>query len=153
MKSIIINELATDFLIQGLGLHPTEDLGFVGKIGRHEVEMVQLKEYSTNHGEEVLVVGQVESEQFRPGDVLMVGSDDLLDRAFQTLDEMEQRGVVISLTPPADPNQVYVEKDEVFELVSVWKENKVPFLCLFLAEPIDSEGQAKLVTLIRKIFS
>jgi len=153
MKNIIIDEFVSDFLIQGLGLHQS-DSSFNGKIGRHEVELVHLEAVTTAvQGEEILVVGQVETDQFRPGDILMVGSDELLDRAFQNLDEMEQRGVVVSLTPQADPNQVLVEKADVLQLVDAWKENKTPFLCLFMAAPLESDGQAILVTLVRKILS
>lgn len=151
MKNIIIHEITPDFLIQGLGLSQN-DGKVLGKIGRHEVELHHSGD-GVAAGDEILVVGQIEAGQFRPGDVLMVGSDELLDRAFQTLDEMEQRGVVVSLTPTDDPNHVFVDKAEVLQYVNAWKENGAPHLCLFMAMPVESDGQAKLVNLVRKILS
>ena len=155
MKSILFSELASEFLVQGLGLHTEERPHFTGKLGRHEVELVS----STNslkdlEGEtQVLCIGKAQAGPYRAGDVLMAGSDDLLDRAFRALDEMEQRGVVVALSAEADSHQVSLNIDWLDELVQEWKEKKIPYLCLFMAEPFESEGQAKLVTLTRKVLS
>ena len=81
----------------------------------------------------------------------MTGSDDLLDRAFQAMDEMEQRGVVVSLTPSQDSKHLYVSKEQMDPFVQEWRSRKISFLCLWMVEPIDSEGQAKLVTILRKV--
>lgn len=155
MKSILMTEFEPDFLVQGLGLHDDGEGTFMGKAGRHEVQIFPSICSPNLEGEtQVLVVGLAEStSQFRPGDILMAGSDDLLDRAFQALDEMEQRGVVVGLSPTEDPSQVYVSKEELAEKIQEWKEQKVPFLGLFIVEPLDSEAQAKLVNLVRKVMN
>ena len=155
MKSILLTELASDFLVQGLGLHSEEEPHFTGKLGRHEVELVSLEDSLKDMSGEnqVLFIGKAEEGPYRAGDVLMAGSDELLDRAFHALDEMEQRGVVVALATEADPHQVSLSKDGLHEQVQEWKERKIPYLCLFMVEPVDSEGQAKLVTLVRKVLS
>jgi hypothetical protein len=103
----------------------------------------------------VLYLGKAEAGPFRAGDVLMAGSDDLLDRAFHALDEMEQRGGVVALAaePEPDSHQVSLNKEQLNGLVQEWKEKEIPYLCLFRTEPVDSEGQATLVTLVRKVLN
>lgn len=155
MKSLLYTELASDFLVEGLGLHRQDKGHLVGKVGRGDMELVlNLSELITYPEEiQVLYLGKAEAGPFRAGDVLMAGSDDLLDRAFQALDEMEQRGVVVGLSTEPDAHQVTLVKDGLYEMVLNWKERKIPYLCLFLVEPIDSEATAKLVSLTRKTLS
>lgn len=155
MKSILYTELASDFLVEGLGLH-SQDKGYpAGKVGRQDVELVSNFSESINYPEEIQVIylGKAEAGPFRAGDVLMAGSDELLDRAFQALDEMEQRGVVVGLSTESDPHQVTLAKDGLPEMVEKWKERNISYLCLFLVEPVDSEGTTKLVTLTRKVLA
>lgn len=153
MNSILFTELGSDFLVQGLGLHNEEGLHFTGKLGRHEVELASSTEALNDLSGDVQVIciGNAEAGPYRAGDVLMAGSDDLLDRAFRALDEMEQRGVVVALSPSADSHQVNLRKEWLDGLTQEWRNNKIPYLCLFMADPIESEGQAKLVTLVRKV--
>lgn len=155
MRNIIYSEIAPDFLIQGLGLHSDGQSGFTGKVGRHEVSFSTSFTLIDAEGEvQVFDLGLAPAgNQFRAGDILMVGSDELLDRAFQALDEMEQRGVVVSLIPSSDPSQLYVAKEDLLKQVQIWKERKTPFLCLLLVESFSIEDQAKLVTLVRKIIN
>lgn len=155
MKSILFSELASDFLVQGLGLHTEERPYPIGKLGRHEIELFSSADFLKDiEGEaQVLCIGKAQAGPYRAGDVLMAGSDDLLDRAFHALDEMEQRGVVVSLSGEGDSHQVGLGIDWLSELAHKWKEKKVPYLCLFMAEPFESDGQAKLVTLTRKVLS
>jgi len=157
MKTILMTELSPDFLIQGLGLTVDENNCFVGKVGRYEVQFLPSRKSLTSLEGEIQIISMGSAaggNQYRPGDILMMGSDDLLDRAFQALDEMEQRGVVINLTSPDAPNSLYIAKDQsLFGEVQLWKSKKIPFLCLCLVEPVDSEGQAKLVTIVRKVMS
>ena len=156
MKTILITELVPEFLIQGFSLNP--DAGrFTGKVGRHEVELL------ASGGSDAPLEGEAQiislglaraAGQYRAGDILMMGSDDLLDRAFQALDEMEQRGLVVNLSASDEQNTIFVPQDEaLFGRVQTWKNKKLPFLCLCVVEPIGSEEQAKLVTLVRKIVS
>jgi hypothetical protein len=154
MNNILISELPPDFLIQGFGLHQDENQSYVGKVGGHEVQLLpsvddlQLDQTDTK----ILSVGFAEaSHNFRPGDVLMTGSDDLLDRAFQAMDEIEQRGVVVSLTPSQDSTHLYLSKEQMGPFVQEWKSQKISFLCLWMVDPIESEGRAKLVTILRKV--
>lgn len=155
MRNIIYSEIAPDFLIQGLGLHLEGQSGWVGKIGRHEVALFLASEPTILvDGEiQVLAIGLAPGGKFRSGDVLMAGSDELLDRTFQALDEMEQRGVVVSLVASDDPSQIYVAKEPLQSEVQVWKEKKVPYICLLMVEPMSNDDQAKLVTLVRKIIN
>jgi hypothetical protein len=155
MKCILLTELATDFLVQGLGLQ-TEKEVYTGKLGRHEVELISPDSLKDIDKESlVLYLGKAEAGPFRAGDVLMAGSDDLLDRAFHALDEMEQRGGVVALAaePEPDSHQVSLNKEQLNGLVQEWKEKEIPYLCLFRTEPVDSEGQATLVTLVRKVLN
>lgn len=155
MKSILYTELASEFLVEGLGLH-SQDEGYpAGKVGRHDVELVSDLSEIINYPEEiqVLYLGKAEAGPFRAGDVLMAGSDELLDRAFQALDEMEQRGVVVGLSTDSDPHQVTLARDGLPGIVQKWENRKLPYLCLFLVEPVDSEGTTKLVTLTRKVLA
>ncbi|KLU64966.1 MULTISPECIES: hypothetical protein [Desulfosporosinus] len=150
----LISEISSDFLIQGFGLHEDERKIFVGKVGGQEIQL--LPDFHNLDLEtkdlKILCVGIAEaSNHFRPGDVLMTGSDDLLDRAFQIMDDLEQRCVVVSLTPSQDSTHLYLSKEAMEPLVQEWKQRKVSFLCLWMVDPIDSEGQAKLVTIIRKV--
>jgi hypothetical protein len=155
MKSILYTELASDFLVEGLGLHSQNNGCPVGKVGRSDVELVSTLSELITYPEEVqvLYLGKAEAGPFRAGDVLMAGSDDLLDRGFQALDEMEQRGVVVGLSTESDANQVNLVKDGLSEMVLNWKERKIAYLCLFLVESADSEGTAKLVSLTRKVLA
>jgi len=156
MNNILISELAPDFLIQGFGLHQDENQSYVGKIGGQEVQLLpSIDDLQSDQTDiKILSVGFAEaSPNFRPGDVLMAGSDDLLDRAFQAMDEIEQRGVVVSLTPPQDSTYLYLSKEQMDAFVQEWKSQKISFLCLWIVDPIESEGQAKLVTILRKVLS
>jgi hypothetical protein len=150
----VISEISPDFLIQGLGLHQDENQTYVGKVGGKEVQL--LPSVDNWHSDEkdlrIFCVGFAQaSHHFRPGDVLMTGSDDLLDRAFQAMDEMEQRGVVVSLTPSQDSTHLYISKEQMDPFVQEWRTRKLSFLCLWMVDPIESEGQAKLVTILRKV--
>lgn len=150
----IICEISPDFLIQGFGLHQDENQIYVGKVGRQEVELLpsidDLQSDSKNIN--IFSVGFAEaSHNFRPGDVLMTGSDDLLDRAFQVMDDIEQRCVVVSLMSSQDPTHLYLSKENMDSYVQEWKSRKISFLCLWMVDPIESEGQAKLVTILRKV--
>jgi len=155
MKSILFSELAPEFLVQGLGLHNEEGLKITGKLGLQDVELVSSVSFLENIGGEtqVLCIGKAEAGPYRPGDVLMAGSDDLLDRAFHALDEMEQRGVVVALSANSENHQVCLNIDWLDELTHEWKGKKIPHLCLFMVDPDESEAQAKLVTLTRKVLS
>lgn len=154
MKSILYSELDSEFLIQGFGLHEENGL-YSGKIGRYEIELstsfASLKELE----EDTLIVyiGIADAGPYREGDILMVGSDDLLDKTFRAMDEMEQRGVVVSLGDEEGNHQVRLAKKDLHGMTLTWKERNVPYLCLFMGEPIDAEAQAKLVTIARKVLS
>jgi hypothetical protein len=154
MNNILISELAPDFLIQGFGLHQDENQFYVGKVGGQDIQLLPSTDdlQSDRTDIKIFSVGFAEaSRNFRPGDVLMTGSDDLLDRAFQVMDELEQRGVVVSLTPPEDSTHLYLSKEQMDPFVQEWKSRKISFLCLWMMDPIESEGQAKLVTILRKV--
>ncbi|MFZ3101118.1 MAG: hypothetical protein WA131_05295 [Desulfitobacteriaceae bacterium] len=157
MKSLVVTELSFDFLIQGLGLNPSEEEGLIGKVGRHEIQLVTSVNSNIDLAMtevQIFYLGLIHAgDTFRSGDILMVGSDDFIDRAFRALDEMEQRGVVVNLTMSSDPNHLFVNKVELIKEVELWREKKVPFLCLLMMEPLDSEGKTKMVTLIRKILN
>ncbi|HUX46961.1 MAG TPA: hypothetical protein VMV58_03025 [Desulfosporosinus sp.] len=156
MNNILISELAPDFLIQGFGLHQDENQSYVGKVGGQEVQLLPSFDdlQSDQMDIKILSVGFAEaSHNFRSGDVLMTGSDDLLDRAFQAMDEIEQRGVVVSLTPSQDSPHLFLSKEQMEPFVQEWKSRKVSFLCLWMVDPIESEGHAKLVTILRKVLS
>ena len=154
MKSILYSELGSDFLVQGLGLHKEEQGSITGKLGRHEIEITSSPNSLRNQEEvQVIYIGKAEPGPYRDGDIQMAGSDDLLDRAFRALDDMEQRGVVVGLSSAADPHQLSLNRDELNQTTLAWKERKVPFLCLFMREPVGLEGQAKLVTIIRKVLN
>lgn len=150
----LISEISPDFLIQGLGLHPDENQTYVGKVGGKEVQLLPSIDHwqSDDKDLRIFCVGFAQaSNQFRPGDVLMTGSDDLLDRAFQTMDEMEQRGVVVGLKPSQDSTHLYISKEQMDPFVQEWRSRKLSFLCLWMVDPVESEGQAKLVTILRKV--
>ena len=157
MKSLVVTELSSDFLVQGLGFHHSEDEGLIGKIGRHEIQLVTSVDPDFDWSladVQIFYLGLITSgDKFRSGDILMIGSDDLLDRAFRALDEMDQRGVVVNLTVSGDPNHLFVDKEELIKEVELWRGNKVPFICLLMMEPLDSEAKTKMVTLTRKILS
>ncbi|MGI6119299.1 MAG: hypothetical protein ACOYIB_01825 [Desulfosporosinus sp.] len=161
MNNILISELAPDFLIQGFGLHQDENKSYVGKVAGQEIQLLpsindlQLNQIDINQTDiKIFSVGFAEAGQnFRPGDVMMTGSDDLLDRAFQAMDEIEQRGVVVSLTPPQDSTYLYLSKEQMNPYVQEWRRRKISFLCLWMVDPIELEGQAKLVTILRKVIS
>ncbi|WP_425807089.1 hypothetical protein ACHOLT_08000 [Desulfitobacterium sp. Sab5] len=154
MKSILYTELASDFLVQGLGLNTLENAKPTAKVGRHEVELVRTIDELIAFPVEtqVIYIGTAKEGPFRAGDVLMSGSDELLDRAFKALDEIEQRGIVVGLSHESDSHQVTLAKEELSEVLQDWKERKISYLCLFLVEPFESDGTAKLVSTIRKIF-
>lgn len=156
MRNIIYSEIAPDFLIQGLGLHADGQSGYVGKIGRHEVILRAADNRSPDAESEsqVFELGVASGgNQFRVGDILMLGSDELLDRMFQALDEMEQRGVVVSLSPSNDPSQIFLDKEELAGEVQSWRERKVPFICLWVVEPFGAEEQGKLMSLVRRMMN
>ena len=150
----IISEISPDFLIQGLGLHQDENQIYIGKVGGKEVQLLSsIDNWQSNEKDlRIFSVGFAQvSHNFRPGDVLMTGSDDLLDRAFQAMDEMEQRGVVVSLAPSQDSTHLYISKEQMDPFVQEWRNRKLSYLCLWMVDPIESEGQAKLVTILRKV--
>ncbi|SHH63629.1 hypothetical protein [Desulfosporosinus lacus] len=150
----LISEISPDFLIQGFGLHQDENEIYVGKVGGQEVQLLTSIDSLNSDEQDIKIfsVGFAEADHhFRSGDVLMTGSDDLLDRAFRAMDEMEQRGVVVSLTPSQDSKHLYVSKEQMDPFVQEWKSRKLSFLCLWMVDPIDSEGQAKLITILRKV--
>ena len=154
MNNILISELEPDFLIQGFGLHQDENQSYVGKVGGQEVQLLtSANDLQADQADiKIFSVGFAEASQnFRAGDVLMTGSDDLLDRAFQAMDEIEQRGVVVSLTPAQDSTHLYFAKEQMGPFVQEWKNQKISFLCLWMVDPIESEGRAKLVTILRKV--
>lgn len=156
MRNIIYSEIASDFLVQGLGLHSDGESGYAGKIGRHEIILLPADNRDAEAEKEsrVFELGLAAGgNQFRAGDVLMLGSDELLDRMFQALDEMEQRGVVVSLSPSDDPTQIYLPKEELLKDVLSWRERKVPFICLWVVEPLGGEDQAKVVALMRRMMN
>ena len=153
-KVIIICEHAPDFLIQGFGLSQGEGQSFVGKIGGHDVLLLPGTDglQAEQVGGKIVYVGSTEADQsYRPGDVLMVGSDDLLDRAFKIMDEMEQRGVVVNLTPSQDATQLYLSKKQAEPLVQEWKDRKISFLCLWMVDLFESERIAQLLAILRKV--
>lgn len=156
MKTILMTELAPEFLIQGFSLNDAAGR-LTGKVGRHEVELLSPGTVDVPlEGEtQIISLGLAQATgQYRAGDILMMGSDDLLDRAFQALDEMEQRGLVVNLPTSDEQNSLFVPEDEeLFGRVQLWKNKKLPFLCLCVVEPIGSEEQAKLVTMVRKVVS
>ncbi|OLN33404.1 hypothetical protein [Desulfosporosinus metallidurans] len=150
----IISEISPDFLIQGLGLHQDENQIYIGKVGGKEVQLLpSIDNWKSDEKDlRIFSVGFAEaSHNFRPGDVLMTGSDDLLDRAFQAMDEMEQRGVVVSLVPSQDSTHLYISKEQMDPFVQEWRSRKLSYLCLWMVDPVESEGQAKLVTILRKV--
>ena len=156
MNNILISEISPDFLIQGFGLHQAENQTYIGKAGGKDIQLITSINNLKSDLQDIKIfsVGFVEaSHNFRPGDVLMTGSDDLLDRAFQAMDEIEQRGVVVSLTPPQDSTYLYLSKEHMNPFVQEWKRQKISFLCLWMVDPIESEGQAKLVTILRKVIT
>ena len=150
----IISEISPDFLIQGLGLHQDENQIYIGKVGGKEVQLLPSIDNWQSEEKDLRIfsVGFAQaSHNFRPGDVLMTGSDDLLDRAFQAMDEMEQRGVVVSLVPSQDSTHLYISKEKMDPFVQEWRSRKLSYLCLWMVDPVESEGQAKLVTILRKV--
>lgn len=152
----LISEISPDFLIQGFGLHQDENQIYVGKLGGQELQLVPSVDNLDSDEKDIKVfsVGFADANNhFRPGDVLMTGSDDLLDRAFLAMDEIEQRGVVVSLTNSQDSKHLYFSKEQMDPLVQEWKKRKISFLCLWMVDPIESEGRATLVTILRKVIS
>lgn len=152
----LISEISPDFLIQGFGLHQDETQIYVGKSGGHELQLVtSIDDLDSDQKDmKIFSVGFAEADQnFRPGDVLMTGSDDLLDRAFLAMDEIDQRGVVVSLTQSQDTKHLYFSKEQMDPFVQEWKRRKISFLCLWMVDPIESEERAKLVTILRKVIS
>lgn len=151
---ILISEIAPDFLVQGLGLHPGENQSYVGKVGGQEILLLTtVEDLQINQANiKVLSVGFAEASQsYRLGDVLMVGSDDLLDRAFQVMDEIDQRGVVVSLTPSQDPTHLYFKKEHMESFVQEWRNKKISYLCLWMVDPFETERKAKLLAILRKV--
>ncbi len=154
MNYILFSELTPDFLIQGFGLQRDENQYYVGKVSSQEIQLLpSIEELKIDQTDtKILSIGFAEiSNNFRPGDILMTGSDDLLDHAFQAMDEIEQRGVVVSLTPQQDSTYLYLSKEQMEPFVQEWKNQKISFLCLWMVDPIESEGQATLVTILRKV--
>ena len=156
MNNILISELVPDFLIQGFGLRQDENQCYVGKVGGQEIQLIpSIDDLQSDQTDiKIFSAGFTEASQnFRPGDVLMTGSDDLLDRAFQAMDEIEQRAVVVCLTSPEDTTHLYLSKEQMVPFVQEWKSRKISFLCLWMVDPVESEGQAKLVTILRNVIS
>lgn len=156
MKCIILTKLASDFLIQGLGLSLPEgnDGGYTGKVGRHEVFLPTAEEsFLMTGGEQVIYVGSAQAGKFRPGDFLMAGSGDLVDRAFQALDELELRGAVVNFATAAGSQEVILNDQSLPERSQNWREQTIPFLCLLAVEPFGPETTAQLVTLVRKVIN
>jgi hypothetical protein len=154
MNNILISEFTPDFLIRGFGLHLDENQAYVGKVGGQDIRLLRsIADLQSDQTDiKIFSVGFAEaSHNFRIGDVLMTGSDDLLDRAFQAMDEIEQRGVVVSLSSPQDSTHLYLAKEQMDPFVQEWKSLKISFLCLWMVDPIESEGRAKLVTILRKV--
>lgn len=152
----LISEIYPDFLIQGFGLQQDENQIFLGKVGGQELQLVPSVDNFDFDEKDIRVfsVGFAEASQhYRPGDVLMTGSDDLLDRAFLAMDQIEQRCVVVNLTDSQDPKHLYFSKEQMNPFVQECKKRKISFLCLWMVDPIESEGQAKLVTILRKVIS
>ena len=152
--NILFSEIAPNFLIQGFGLHLGENQIYIGKVGRQEVQLLPSLDDLQSYEKDIKIfsVGLAPtSHNFRPGDVLMTGSDDLLDRAFKAMDDLEQRCVVVSLISSQDSTHLYLSKEQMGPYVQAWKSRKVSFLCLWMVEPIESEEQAKLVTILRKV--
>lgn len=152
--NILFSEIAPNFLIQGFGLHQSENQTYIGKVGRQEVQLLpSLDELRTYEKDiKIFSVGLAPASQnFRPGDVLMTGSDDLLDGAFKAMDDIEQRCVVVSLISSQDSTHLYLSKEQMGPYVQDWRSRKASFLCLWMVEPIESEEQARLVTILRKI--
>ena len=152
--NILFSEIVPNFLIQGFGLHQGETQTYIGKVGRQEVQLLPSLDDLQSYEKDIKIfdVGLAPASQnFRPGDVLMTGSDDMLDRAFKAMDDIEQRGVVVSLISSQDSTHLYLSKEHIGPYVQEWKSRKVSFLCLWMVEPIESEEQAKLVTILRKV--
>lgn len=152
----LISEISPDFLIQGFGLHEDENHIFVGKVGGQDLKLAPSLDNLDFDDKDMrfFSVGFAKASQhYRPGDVLMTGSDDLLDRAFSAMDQIEQRCVVVSLTDSQDAKHLYFSKEPMNPLVQECKRLKISFLCLWMVDPIESEGQAKLVTILRKVIS
>ncbi|HEY8910391.1 MAG TPA: hypothetical protein VIM51_08930 [Desulfosporosinus sp.] len=152
--NILFSEMVPNFLIQGFGLHQGENQTYIGKVGRQEVQLLpSLDDLQTFEKDtKIFNVGLAPtSHNFRPGDVLMTGSDDLLDRAFNAMDDIEQRAVVVSLVSAQDSTHLYLSKDLMGPYVQDWKSRKVSFLCMWMVEPIELEEQAKFVTILRKV--
>lgn len=155
MRTIVICDLDTEFMVQGLGLHPCKPVGFTGKLGRQELFLYNFADISQAVGGEtqIILLGSAQVEGTRAGDFLMAGNKELLDRVFKALDEIEQRAIVVRLTASEDPSLVYLPKDTILEQIQKWKSEDSPYLALFVAEPVDLEAKAKLVALVRKMIS
>lgn len=152
--NIIMCDMPSDFLIQGLGLHENDEAIFKGKAGGQDIQLLPyLGDFSTEPKDtNIFCLGLADTScHFRSGDVLMTGSDDLLDRAFKVMDDIEQRCVVVSLTSDQESTHLYLEKKELEPLVQEWKQHKISFLCLWMINPVESEGQAKLAGILRRI--
>ena len=156
MKSIIVTKLAADFLVQGLSLAGpggNKD-SYIGKVGRHEVILpTAVESYPLAAGEQVIYVGMARASKFRPGDFLLAGSGELVDRAFQALDEMGLRGAVVNLALVTDGHDVVFNDPGLPESCQNWRAQTIPFLCLLPVEPFGLETKAQLVTLVRKIIN
>jgi len=152
--NILFSEIAPNFLIQGFGLHLGENQIHIGKVGRQDLQLLPSLDDLQSYENDIKIfsVGLAPtSHNFRAGDVLMTGSDDMLDRAFKAMDDIEQRCVVVSLISSQDSTHLYLSKEQMVSYVQAWKGRKASFLCLWMVEPIESEQQAKLVTILRKI--
>jgi len=154
MKSFLICEYDPAPFIQGFGLHTEDGIIYIGKAGRNELSVVPSAEH-IKHVEgniQIIYIGTVTVDsQFRPGDILMVGKDELIDEAFKVLDEMEKRGIVVSLEHEADSKQITINKDHLKELILSWKERHIPYLCLLTGEQPQGEDLNSLLMLTRRI--
>ena len=154
-KVILLSELPPDFLIEGFALRPAENQTYLGKAGGHDVLLLlDAGQLQADQAEDIVVyVGAVESSQtHKPGNVLMTGSGEWLDRAFKVIDEMEQGGVVVDLTPSQDGTHLYLAKEQAEPLVLEWRDKKLSFLCLWMVGSFDTDMKAKLLTILRKLF-
>jgi len=159
-KVILISEHQPDFIVQGFGLRQSDNQAFVGKMGSQEIMLFPVESdgyksviFQPEQGDnKVIFIGAAEANQnYRQGDVLMVGSDDMLDRAFQVMDEMGQRGVVVDLSPSQNRVHLYLAKEQVEPIVQECRNRKISFLCLWMVALLDTDMKANLLANLRKI--
>src|SRR5665648_1118682 len=97
MNNILISEISPDFLIQGFGLHQDENQIYVGKVGGKDIQFLPSLDDLKSDQQDIKIfsVGFAEaSHNFRPGDILMTGSDDLLDLSLIHISEPTRLGMI-----------------------------------------------------------